>query len=84
MPAPIARTTTMAAPTPHQARFARFLTVSIWLALLGMTWSLPVLSYLHTRHQRAALEAGPYYQGDVVPQQIVIASAPMASNTDSH
>lgn len=39
----------------------RLWTVTLWLSLLGFTWSLPVLSYLHIRHERADVQSGRYY-----------------------
>lgn len=50
------------APTRH-----RLWTVTLWLSLLGCTWSLPVLSYLHIRHERAEVQSGRYYTAHDVP-----------------
>ncbi|MEA1673754.1 hypothetical protein [Nitrospirillum sp. BR 11163] len=40
----------------------RLVTLSLWVVLLSIAWSLPVISYMRSEHERALVKAGHYYK----------------------
>ncbi|MBB6251477.1 hypothetical protein [Nitrospirillum iridis] len=40
----------------------RLVTLSLWVVLLSIAWSLPVISYLRSEHERALVKSGHYYK----------------------
>ncbi|MDZ5648712.1 hypothetical protein [Nitrospirillum sp. BR 11828] len=40
----------------------RLVTLCLWVLLLGIAWSLPVVSYMRSEHERALVKAGHYYK----------------------
>ncbi|TWB20905.1 hypothetical protein FBZ89_106309 [Nitrospirillum amazonense] len=40
----------------------RLVTLSLWVLLLSIAWSLPVISYMRSEHERALVKAGHYYK----------------------
>ncbi|MDE1146592.1 MAG: hypothetical protein PW843_08210 [Azospirillaceae bacterium] len=40
----------------------RLVTLTLWVVLLSIAWSLPVLSYVRSEHERALVKSGHYYK----------------------
>jgi len=47
-------------PSPKTLK-DRLTTAGIWVLLLGMAWSLPVIDYVADARERAKMESGHYY-----------------------
>ncbi|WP_044563055.1 hypothetical protein [Azospirillum sp. B4] len=40
----------------------RLVALSLWVLLLSIAWSLPVISYMRSEHERALVKSGHYYK----------------------
>lgn len=59
-------------PTP----FGRVTTALIWVVLLALAWSLPVLDYVRTTQERQKVESGFYYTPKMPAEWYVQRSEP--------
>ncbi|ASG23030.1 MULTISPECIES: hypothetical protein [Nitrospirillum] len=58
----------------------RLVTLSLWVLLLSIAWSLPVISYMRSEHERALVKAGHYYK-PAFPAEFYVNQQPSSAVT---
>ncbi|MEA1652064.1 hypothetical protein UAJ10_24000 [Nitrospirillum sp. BR 11164] len=58
----------------------RLVTLSLWVVLLSIAWSLPVISYMRSEHERALVKAGHYYK-PAFPAEFYVSQQPSSAAT---